>query len=152
MITTQNDLYEMVADFGAFLCIALRRDHYLARMVDQPETFLALADQIGDDRARLLQAFPEHATDIEFKTLIKKQIENALEQQHPDVTPALWLCEADNGQLTLIESWGEDINVELRFQIVGHYASRDDALDDLRRLYFTRPGDDEIIELPPLNR
>jgi hypothetical protein len=134
---TQNDLYELVADFGVFLCTALRRDHYLTRMIDEPGNFLSLADTLGHERATVLKNHPERATDSEVKALIEKQIRDALEAQDPEITPAIWLCESDNGNITLIEGWGEDLKSYLRFRVIGHYDSRNDALDDLHRLYFT---------------
>lgn len=134
---SEHDLYELVADFGVFLCTALRRDHYLTRMIDEPGNFLSLADTLGHERATVLKIHPERATDSEVKALIEKQIRNALEAQNPEITPTIWLCESDNGNITLIEGWGEDLKAYLRFRVIGHYASRDDALDDLHRLYFT---------------
>lgn len=134
---SEHDLYELVSDFGVFICTALRRDHYLAHMIDRPETWLDLADRIGQERAKLLKEFPEQATDLEFNKLIEKQIRDALDEQNPEITPTIWLCESDNGQITMIEGWGEDLTVYLHFRVVGHYDSREDAFDDLNRLYFT---------------
>ena len=134
---SEHDLYELVADFGVFLCTALRRDHDLAQKIDGPEQWLSLADLVGHERATLLKSNPDLTTENERTTLIEKQISAALKKQDPDVTPTIWLCESDNGKITLIEGWGEDLNIYLRFRVIGHYASRDDALDDLHRLYFT---------------
>lgn len=134
---TENDLFELVADFGEFICIALRRDHYLSRMIDAPEKFVSLAEIIGHERAAFLKDHPESATETEVRSLIEKQIHEALDAQNPEITPTIWLCESDNGQITMIEGWGEDLNTYLSFRVVGHYASRESALDDLHRLYFT---------------
>ena len=134
---SEHDLYELVADFGVFLCTALRRDHYLTRMIDEPGNFLSLADTLGHERATVLKIHPERATDSEVKALIEKQIRNALEAQNPEITPTIWLCESDNGHITMIEGWGEEINVELRFHIIGHYPSRKEAIDNLHCLYHT---------------
>ena len=133
---TQNDLYELVADFGIYVCCALRRDHYLARMIDPQGNWDDIKANIGSDRVALLKDDPSQATDREFKSIIDMQIRNALESQNPDTTPTIWLCERDSGTITMIEGWGEEITVELRFHVIGHYPSRDSALDDLHHLYF----------------
>ena len=142
---TQNDLYELVADFGEFICTGLKRDHYLARMIEGPEAWLMLADIVGDERAACLKNDPDQATAFEINTLIQRQIHEALDEQDPDITPALWMCESDNGQITLIEGWGEELTIELRFCVIGQYPSREDALDDLHRHYFTKLDPQEPI-------
>lgn len=138
---TEHDLYELVADFGEFICVALRRDHYLTRMIDEPEKFQSLAGTLGRKRAAFLKDHPESASEAEMGTLIEKQIREALDAQNPEITPAIWLCESDNGQITMIEGWGEDLNTYLSFRVVGHYASRKSAIDNLHRLYFTNLSD-----------
>lgn len=137
MPATEHDLYELVVDFGEFVCTALRRDHYLTRMVDQPETWLALADTLGVERARLLKENPEQADKHELNLLFRLQIKEALERQNPEITPSIWFCETDSGHITMIEGWGDEINVELRFRIIGHYPSRKKAIDNLHALYHT---------------
>ncbi|MEN9753991.1 MAG: hypothetical protein RLZ07_373 [Pseudomonadota bacterium] len=138
---SQNLLYELVTDFGEVVGIGLRRDSHLLRGIDDPVNWLELADQIGSDRAVELKKNLVEPSFTEVQQLICWQVKNALDHLHADITPTIWICQADGGQVLLIEGWGDAIEVELMFRVIGKYPSRTPALDELNRLYIFQVDD-----------
>ncbi len=132
---SQNALYELVADFGEVIGIGLRRDSHLLRGVDDPGNWLKLADNIGRDRAAKLKGNSVEPSSVEVQHLIRWQVKNALDHLNAEMTPTIWLCQSDDGQVLAIEGWGDAIDVELIFCMIGRYPSRAHALDQIKRLY-----------------
>lgn len=132
---SQNALYELVADFGEVIGIGLRRDSHLLRGVDDHRNWLKLTDEIGRDRASKLKSNSVDASSSEVQLLIRWQVKNALDHLNAEMTPTIWLCQSDDGQVLAIEGWGDAIEVELIFCMIGRYASRTHALDQIKLLY-----------------
>lgn len=133
---TQNEIYEMVADFGEAYGTALRRDSYLVRGIDWPENWLALPDIVTEERAELLSAGHLTPTPEEFKSLIQWQVEKALSEENPSITPTIWFCQTHpDSDVIAIEGWGDSMATELKFVEIGRYADRFDALKELQKLY-----------------
>lgn len=132
---SQNDLYELVADFGEALGIGLRRDSHLAHAIDDPKNWINLKDEIGSARVHELSAQLVEPSADELDRLFRWQVKTALDQLNAEITPTIWLCQADGGQVLAIEGWGDAIEVELLFRIIGKYPSRSDALGELSLLY-----------------
>jgi hypothetical protein len=132
---SQNALYELVADFGEVIGIGLRRDSHLLRGIDDPRNWLKLTDEIGRDRASKLKSNSVDASSSEVQHLIRWQVKNALDHLNAEMTPTIWLCQSDDGQVLAIEGWGDAIEVELIFCMIGRYPSRTHALDQIKLLY-----------------
>ena len=138
---SQNLLYELVTDFGEVIGIGLRRDSHLVRGIDDPVNWLEIADQIGSDRAVELKNNLVEPSFTEVQQLIFWQVKSALDHLHADITPTIWLCQADGGQVLVIECWGDAIEVELMFRVIGKYPSRRSALDELNHVYIFHVDD-----------
>jgi hypothetical protein len=131
---TQNELYELVAEHGEFYGMSLRRDSYLLRGVDQPESWLEIADEIGEDRARLLSEGAVDPLEIELSHLIRWQADQALAEENDAIVPAIWLCQPDDdSNIIVIEGWGRSIDTELKFVLIGRYPTEIDAIHEIRR-------------------
>ena len=138
---SQNDLYDLVADFGECLGMGLRRDSHLTRGVSDSKNWLKLSNEIGSDRAIKLSEGLCIPTRREESRMIQFQIENALSALNPDDVPSLWLCTADDDRVLLIEGWGESMDVELLFNLIGSYSSRDEVFEQMKSLYITEIDD-----------
>lgn len=133
---TQNEIYEMVADFGEVYGTALRRDSYLTRGIDWPENWLALGGTIGDERAEQLSEGQHTPTQDELRCLIRWQIEHALAEENPSITPTIWLCQKDRDDAVVaIEGWGDSISTELKFVFIGRYCDEFEAVNAIRKSY-----------------
>lgn len=150
---TQNELYELVADFGEVYGTALRRDSYLTRGIDWPENWLNIDHVIGEHRAELLCNGQVTPTQDEMRGLIRWQVERALDLQDPDVTPTLWFCHNnDDDEIFVIEGWGDSLTVELKFKLIGRFPDETTAIKELKRQYIfsvedldEKAGADQII-------
>lgn len=133
---TQNEIYEMVADHGEVYGTALRRDSYLVRGIDWPENWLALPDIMTEERAEQLSEGLSAPTSEEFKSLIRWQVEKALIEENPNITPTIWFCQTDpDSGVIAVEGWGDSMSTELKFVQIGRFADRFEALKELHKLY-----------------
>lgn len=140
---TQNELYELVADFGRAYGSALRRDCYLAKGVDWPENWLNIADEIGEARAMELSEGLSTPTSDELKSLIRWQVDHALDDDNPDIVATLWLCQkSGEDDIVAVEGWGTSLHTELKFELIGRYHDETSAIKDLHTQYIFR--DDEF--------
>jgi len=134
---TQNELYELVAEFGEAYGTALRRDSHVARGIDWPENWLKIGHVIGEERAAHLYAGTPSPTLEEMKFWFSWQVENAMDQQDPGITPTLWLCESkEDDEILAVESWGRFLQTELVFRLRGRYPDETSGIKDLKTLYY----------------
>jgi hypothetical protein len=133
---TENDLYELVADYGQVYGPALRRDIYLARGVDWPRNWLEISNEIGEARAEALSEGLSTPTSSELQSLIRWQVDRALEDEDPALVATLWLCQkVSDDDVIAVEGWGASLYTELKFKLIGHYPDETSAIKDLRLLY-----------------
>ncbi len=132
----QTSLYELVADYGEVYGHALPRDSFLLKSIDQPDHWINLSDAIGFERAQQLAAGADQPSASEMQALIFWQVEQALEAGEIHVTPVIWLCPLqDSSAVLAVESWDDDMDVELKFRLIGKYQTRSSAIEDLNTQY-----------------
>jgi hypothetical protein len=90
-----NDLYELVADYGEFYGMALRRDSHLLRGVDLTENWLDIVEIIGEERAQDLSEGKTVPTHIELSYLTRWQAAQALQAENDAIVCGIWLCQPD---------------------------------------------------------
>lgn len=133
---TENELYELVADFGHVYGTALRRDIYLAKGLDWPQNWLEIADEIGETRAEMLSEGLSPPTPAEMQSVIRWQVDRALDYEDPDLVATVWLCQKSaDDDVIAVEGWGTSLNTELKFKLIGHYPDETSAIKDLRSRY-----------------
>ena len=133
---TQNELYELVADFGEVCGTALRRDSSLARGIDWPENWLEVADAIGEARAETLSEGRDAPTATELRHLIRWQVGRALLEENSEVTPTIWFCQPDaESDVLVVEAWGVFMRTKLTFRLIGRYPTQIDAAHELKKDY-----------------
>ena len=136
---TQNELYELVADFGRAYGSALRRDCYLAKGVDWPEDWLNIGDEISEARAEELSEGVATPTADELRRLIRWQVDHALDEEDPEIVATLWLCQkSDEDEIIVVEGWGTSLRTELKFELIGRYPDETSAIKDLHTHYIFR--------------
>ena len=138
---SENELYEIVADLGEFQGIALRRDSHLVRSIDWPDNWLEIADDIGEARAETLRIGTATPSDAELRRLIRWQIDRALDDQNPEITPSIWFCRNDDEEILAVEGWGNDLRTFLRFRCIGCYPNEISARQALAAFYIFSSDD-----------
>lgn len=145
---TENELYEMVADFGEVYGTGLRRDSYLARGIDWPENWLETVDEIGLDRAKELRAGVVTPSHSELRSLICWQINQALTEANPEITPTIWLCHTpEDDDVLAIEGWGNSLHTELKFRLIGRYPDETTAIIAIRKNYIISIDDVDHVHI-----
>lgn len=132
----QNTLYEWVADYGEVYGQALPRDSFLLKTVDDPEHWLKISGDIGFERAQFLAKGYDQPSALEMQALIYWQVDQALKGGNIHRAPVLWLCPLhDTDEVLAVESWDDDLEVELKFKLIGKYQTRSAAIDELNAHY-----------------
>jgi hypothetical protein len=123
---------ELIAQSGDFIGHALPHGSPTATELSREPDWLALADQIGDERAKILNDGAD-PTDQEQSLMLRYQVEQALESPNDDVTPGIWFCLVPKGELAVVLCWdgGWDCSREL----FGVYQNREDAVAALRKKF-----------------
>ncbi len=126
------DLDELIAERGELLGHALPRDSSTATELSWEPDWLALEDQLGEQRAALLNSHAADPSRDEVDLMLRCQIENALKAHNDDVTPGIWFC-AEQGRenkIVVIVCWGA--GWETSRELFGIFSNRDEAVAELR--------------------
>ena len=150
---SQNEIYELVADFGEVYGGALPRNSHLARGIDWPENWLEISDKIGDVRAEILCQGLDIPSPDELKHLTHWQVNQALAANNPDIIATIWLCcKNDEDEIIAVEGWGASLFTELKFKLIDRYPDKNSAIKDLRMRYLFNADDlDDKINFNRLN-
>ena len=114
----------------------LPRDSNLLREIESADSWLELANELGEQRARDLADGLAEPTQSELEMVIKWQISDAFATQDADVTPVIWLCPPDaSGEVVAIEGRGGYVSVDITLKLIGRYPSEEQAIVAIKNLY-----------------
>ena len=136
-------LFELIGQASIAYGSALPRDSNLLREIDDPNYWLELADEIGEQRARDLFDGLVVPTQSQREMVIRWQISHSFAKGDPDVTPVIWFCPPDpDGVVIVIEGWGGYVSADIFLKLIGRYPSEEQAIAAIKRLYIC--GMDEL--------